>query len=112
MDQFMFSESRYINSYIDYEEKQLNSRLVQKTFLEPNNRLSLYEYIQDEGIYDFSSDREYRLMFILEDAHANSTELSFTIRGGQSHSTHNPPLSMILFRNSHGINPMNLARMA
>ncbi len=90
MDQFMFSESRYINSYIDYEEKQLNSRLVQKTFLEPNNRLGLYEYIEDEGIFDFSNDKDYHLMFILEDAHANSTELSFTIRGGQSHSN-SPP---------------------
>jgi hypothetical protein len=86
MDQFTFSESRYINSYIDYEEKQVNSRLVQKTYLEPNNNLGLYQYIENEGIFDFSADREYQVRFILEDAYANSTKLSFTLRGNQSYS--------------------------
>ena len=93
MDEFKFSESRYINSYIDYEEKQRSSRLVQKTYQEPNNRLGLYQYVEDEGIFDFSEDREYQVRFILKDAYANSTELSFTVRGGQSYSI--PPSSPI-----------------
>jgi murein DD-endopeptidase MepM/ murein hydrolase activator NlpD len=86
MNQFAFSETRYINSYIDYEEKQVNGRLVQKTYLDPNNRLGLYEYVDDKGICDFSADREYQISFILEDAHANGTELFLTVRGGQSGS--------------------------
>lgn len=90
MDQFSFSESRYINSYIDYEERQANRRLVQKTHREPNNRLSLYPFVENEGIFDFSSDREYRVRYILEDVYANRTELSFSILGGQ-HSPVPPP---------------------
>ncbi len=92
MDQFKFSESRYINSYIDYEEKLRNSRLVQKTYLEPNNRLGLYKYIKDEGVCDFSENREYQVRFVLKDAHANSSQLSFTVRGGQinCHSASTP----------------------
>jgi hypothetical protein len=93
MNQFTFSESRYINSYIDYEEKQKNSRLVQKTYLEPNNRLGLYQYVEDEGIFDFSEDREYQVRFILEDAYANSTEVSLKVQGGQSYAP--PPSSPI-----------------
>ena len=93
MNQFTFSESRYINSYIDYEEKQKNSRLVQKTYIEPNNRLGLYQYVEDEGIFDFSAVREFQVRFILEDAYANSTEISFTVRGGQSYTR--PPSSPI-----------------
>jgi len=91
MNQFTFSESRYINSYIDYEEKQLNSRLVQKTYLEPNNRLGLYQYVEEKGIFDFSADREYSVRFILEDTYTNSTEVSFKVRGGQSYPP--PPSS-------------------
>ncbi len=83
MDQFKFSETRYINSYIDYEERQLNRRLVQKTYLEPNNRLGLYAIVEDEGICDFSERRLYQVRFILEDVYANRTELSFVIQGGQ-----------------------------
>ena len=83
MDQFKFSESRYINSYIDFEERQLNRRLVQKTYIEPNNRLGLYPLVEDMGICDFSEKRPYRVRFILEDVHGNSTELSLAIQGGQ-----------------------------
>lgn len=93
MDQFTFSESRYINTYIDYEEKQLNSRLVQKTYLAPNNHLDLYQFVDDRGIFDFSEDREYQVRFILKDAYANSTELSLLLRGGQPYD--NPPPSPI-----------------
>lgn len=94
MDQFKFSETRYINTYIDYEERQRNSRLVQKTYLDPNNRLGLYEYVEDEGICDFSTDREYQVSFILEDAHANSTRLSFKVHGGQSYAVPpSPPIN-------------------
>jgi hypothetical protein len=93
MDQFTFSQSRYINTYIDYEEKQLNNRLVQKTYLAPNNHLELYQFVDDKGIFDFSEDREYQVRFILKDAYANSTELSFLVRGGQPYD--NPPPSPI-----------------
>jgi murein DD-endopeptidase MepM/ murein hydrolase activator NlpD len=84
MNHFKFSETRYLNSYVDYEERQLNGRWVQKTYVDPNNHLGLYKFIKDKGICDLSADREYRLKFILQDAYANSTELNFTVRGGQS----------------------------
>ena len=83
MKQFKFSESRYINSYIDFEEKSRNNKLVQKAFIDPNNRLDLYEFVEDDGLCDFSVDREYQVRFILEDAYANRSELCFSVRGGQ-----------------------------
>ena len=91
MNQFKFSETRYLNSYVDYEEHQLNGRWVQKTYLDPNNHLGLYKYTKDKGICDFSSDREYHVKFVLQDANANSTALAFTLRGGQSQVVEPPP---------------------
>lgn len=82
MDRFSFSESRFINSFIDYEEKIRNSRSVQKTYIDPNNRLRLYRYNEEYGIVDFSSVRDYLVTFILEDAYGNRSDLEFIARGG------------------------------
>ena len=71
-----------MNTYIDYEEKSQNNQVVQKTFLDPNNRLDLYKYVEDNGMFDFSEARSYQVRLILEDAYENRTELSFTVRGG------------------------------
>jgi hypothetical protein len=82
MDRFSFSESRYINSYIDYGEKFRSRKLVQKTFVEPNNRLKLYQYVENHGMIDFSEPGCSRVRFILEDVNGNASELNFTVQGG------------------------------
>lgn len=82
MDRFPFSKARYINSYIDYDAKLRHKILVQKTFVEPNNHLDLYRYVENDGMFDFADQRFYRVKFILEDAYANRSELNFVVQGG------------------------------
>lgn len=81
MDRFPFSRVRYVNSYIDYEEKIRNSKLVQKAFIDPNNKLQLYQNVENAGILEFSEARLYKVRFILDDAHENSSELEFYVSG-------------------------------
>lgn len=82
MDRFRFSQARYINSYIDYEEKMRNGRLVQKAFVEPGNELGLYHSVVNNGKVDFSRPGFYRVCFVLDDAYENRAELNFTVQGG------------------------------
>jgi murein DD-endopeptidase MepM/ murein hydrolase activator NlpD len=82
MDRFSFSEDRYVNSYMDYGEYIRNEVLVQKTFVDPNNRLDLYKHVEHAGFNDFSEPRSYRIKFILEDAGGNAAELEFIVKGG------------------------------
>jgi murein DD-endopeptidase MepM/ murein hydrolase activator NlpD len=82
MDRFPFSKARYINSYIDYHERVTNGKLVQKTFVEPNNRLDLYRKVENSGIMDLSEDRSFDIRFVIADAYENTSELNFVIRGG------------------------------
>ena len=82
MDRFPFSRARYINSYIDYDAKLRHKILVQKTFVEPNNHLDLYRYVENDGMFDFADQRFYRVIIILEDAYANRSELNFVVQGG------------------------------
>jgi murein DD-endopeptidase MepM/ murein hydrolase activator NlpD len=39
---FHFYETRFINSHLDYEERARSGRIVQKSFIDPGNKLSAY----------------------------------------------------------------------
>ena len=91
MDQFSFGEARYINSYIDYEEKGRNQKSVQKAFVDPNNHLGLYKYIDQDGIQDFSESREYNISFLLEDANGNRSTFDFKVAGGKQNTLNEKP---------------------
>lgn len=86
MDRFPFSHARYLNSYIDYEEKIRNNKLVQKAFVDPNNKLELYRNVKNAGWIDFSEARNYPVKFILEDSYQNPSILEFSVAGGTSGS--------------------------
>jgi hypothetical protein len=81
MDEFSFSESRYINSFIDYEEKQKTGRNIQKAFIDPNNRLSVYDRSLNNGIVGFSDEKSHLISVILKDAYLNTSRLDFTVTG-------------------------------
>lgn len=82
MDQFSFSESRYINSFIDYKEKGKHKKNVQKTFVDPNNQLSLYKYADKGGTVDFSENRNYNISFLIEDTYGNQSRIELIAAGG------------------------------
>ncbi len=80
MDEFSFNESRYINSFIDYEAKQRDGKDIQRLFLEPNNRLNLYEKVVDSGLIEFSDTSLHSIKIIIHDAYMNHSELAFDVR--------------------------------
>ena len=45
MDGFYFSETRYINSLMDYHAKKKYAIKPQKSFKDPNNKLSIYIHL-------------------------------------------------------------------
>jgi len=82
MNRFPFSKARYVNSYVDYEERSRNNKVIQKTFIDPNNKADQYKYVEGNGMFDFTENRPYHIKFMLEDAYENHTELNFIVQGG------------------------------
>ena len=80
MDEFSFSESRFINSHIDYETYMKDKIYVQRTFLLPNDRLSVYQNIINRGIFSFDDDRVHNVKIIVTDVNRNKSTLSFHVR--------------------------------
>ena len=82
LDKFSFSESRYINSYIDYERFAKLKQRVQKCFIDhPENKLSLYKTIIDEGYFTVKDSLDYKVTLLAKDFVGNQTKLIIPIKG-------------------------------
>ncbi len=80
MDEFSFSESRYVNSLIDYSTYINKKRRYQKTYIEPNNNLSLYTTVEDDGVFLFIDKKYHEIKYVVKDFNGNESVLSFTAK--------------------------------
>lgn len=81
IDRFSFAETRYLNSHIDYAEKLKSGKVIQKSFVEPNNQLSLYG-VKNEYTLTINTGEEKLLKYVIVDYSGNKSELAFTLKGG------------------------------
>jgi hypothetical protein len=80
MDAFSFSESRYINSHIDYDAYQRDNVYIERTFVLPNDKLSVYKTLVNRGIFRFDDDRIHKAEIIVTDMNGNKSTLLFKVR--------------------------------
>lgn len=79
-DEFSFSESRYINSHIDYSRRIENSEFLHKTWLEPGNKLSMYSGIKNRGLISFTDNKTHKVLIRVSDIKGNSSIVRFSVR--------------------------------
>jgi hypothetical protein len=79
-DRFSFSESRYLNSLVDYRAKVTDNEYIHKLFIEPGNRLSMYDCRVNSGVLKFRDDREHSISIVVRDAAGNKSSASFKIK--------------------------------
>lgn len=80
MKGYCFNESRYINSLIDYEHYQKTKQRFQKSFIEPNNKLSIYKTIKNNGYIEFQDTLIHSIRYVISDFYKNKAELSFEVK--------------------------------
>lgn len=83
-NKFSFDETRYINSLIDYKEFKQKRRQIQKSFVQPNNHLSLYNQVIFKGIIEFEENTTSHIMYVVSDIAGNEAILNFYVKGGRS----------------------------
>jgi len=83
MDGFFFEESRYLNSFIDWEEWKTHKSFFMKSFIDPGNKLGIYRSRQS-GLISVQESKEYNCEYYLRDAYGNTTTFTFTITGEES----------------------------
>lgn len=80
-DKFAFSETKYVNSVIDYSAKTENNKEIVKLFVEPTNYFSGIERFLKRGFIDVIPDSIYKIEVTAIDANNNLSKLFFEIQG-------------------------------
>ena len=80
LDRSAFDETRYLNSFTDFEEWKEHRSFYIKSFVDPGNRLRFIESL-NRGILTIDEPRTYHLTYKLADAFGNTTQLSIRIEG-------------------------------
>jgi hypothetical protein len=80
INEFSFYETRYINAHIDYEAAIRNNMDIEKTFVLPNDKLSLYRNFMNNGLYDFNDNKIHSVKITVKDGSNNKAVLSFKVK--------------------------------
>lgn len=78
--EFSFSETRYINAHIDYEALVRNNIYIHRTFVLPNDKLSMYRTYMNNGLFDFSDGKVHNIKITAKDSHGNTSEINFRVK--------------------------------
>ncbi len=83
---FSFTESRYINTLMDYERYYRKRQRIQKCFVEPANKLSIYKKLVNKGYLSIKEGLSYQIQITAKDFKGNSSKLIIPIKGVKSNS--------------------------
>ncbi|MEM6718196.1 MAG: M23 family metallopeptidase [Bacteroidota bacterium] len=80
-DKFSFGESRYINTLIDYARFKKLKQRVQRCFVVPSNKLSIYDNVLNNGRIKIEEGKEYSVVIKVRDIKDNLTTITVPIEG-------------------------------
>lgn len=81
INEYLFSETRFLNSFVDFEDWRNNNSFFMKSFIESGNKLRIYNNSINRGFIDINEKRPYRMRFELEDHFGNVTTYEFIVNG-------------------------------
>lgn len=84
-ESFSFDNSSAINSHIDYATYILHSRRVQKSFVEPGNKLEIYQRLINNGIININDQLPHLITYKVKDIMGNTSTLSFTVKNDSAY---------------------------
>lgn len=78
---FSFSESRYLNTLIDYDHYGRYRQKIQKLFKGPGNRLSIYNTLYNDGKIQIEEGLNYTVELLVKDINGNEIKAIIPIEG-------------------------------
>jgi hypothetical protein len=82
---FAFSETRYVNSLLDYPAFVQHGRKIQRSYVAPNNKLGVFKDVRNQGIVHFTDSKPHRIAYLVSDAFDHTSEVVFWVK------SHPPP---------------------
>lgn len=98
VERFAFDQTHAINAYIDYPAYQISRRFIQKCFVLPGAKITLYPQSINRGIIKLNDDEVHDLQYVLKDVAGNTSTLSVKIKAGPEEKTYTPPAGSTRFK--------------
>jgi murein DD-endopeptidase MepM/ murein hydrolase activator NlpD len=80
IERFVFAETRYANSVLDYPQVVKNGQRIMRSYIAPNNKLLMYGKTENSGIMNFMDRKSHRVLYVIKDAFGNTSRLTFWVR--------------------------------
>lgn len=80
LDEISFFQQKYINAHIDYSYKRRKGKVLQKSFLLPNQKLISYKKVKNKGVFYFDGDTTFNIKYTLKDSYENTSILEFNVK--------------------------------
>ncbi|WP_420602365.1 M23 family metallopeptidase [Flagellimonas sp.] len=78
---FSFTETRYINTLIDYAHFGKFKQRIQKCFKEPYNRLNIYKTLHNNGKIEVKEGLSYNVELVVSDIEGNDIKIVIPVEG-------------------------------
>jgi len=80
IERFAFDQTHAINAYIDYPEFLRTRRFVQKCFIPPGSKITLYPQSVNRGVINFNDDALHEVQYIVKDVAGNTSTLNISVK--------------------------------
>lgn len=97
VERFAFDQTHAINAYIDYPTFLVSGRFIQKCFILPGSKISLYPQSENRGIFTFNDVALHDVEYVVKDVAGNTSTLKFKVRSVIKPSTVSTPAKGTLF---------------
>ncbi|MEO6520501.1 MAG: M23 family metallopeptidase [Mucilaginibacter sp.] len=80
VERFAFDQTHAINAHIDFPAYLTTGREIQKSFILPGNKISVYPQSVNRGIVTFNDDAVHDIEYIVKDVAGNTSTLKFRVK--------------------------------
>jgi hypothetical protein len=80
VERFAFDQTHAINAHIDFPAYLSTGREIQKSFILPGNKISVYPQSVNRGLVTFNDDALHDVEYIVKDVAGNTSTLKFKVK--------------------------------
>lgn len=80
LDDFLFSQTRYVNSLSDYSMQRGSRNELLRLALQAGNKLPIYNGVVNRGVVMLNDDNEHKIEIVVEDDSDNISRLTFNVK--------------------------------
>ncbi|GAC1301859.1 MAG: M23 family metallopeptidase [Mucilaginibacter sp.] len=84
VERFAFDQTHAINAYLDYPEFIAIHRHIQKCFILPGSKISIYPQSVNRGIMNFNDNALHRVEYVVKDVAGNVASLNLEVRSASA----------------------------